>query len=710
MKKKLFITMILIVIVTMLCAEGVSMIQLHRMEITLNKGNEETWDAVLEESYRSMLEEDEIYLSQLAKSWARVADERFNDIKRSSENLAYAAAEILANQEHYSESSLKVLSEEDMGSFVVVSSFSNDEDFENEDMIRERNLLSNLQGMMSSYKVSFPNLGAAYIGLEDGLYIGSEDMREDYIGDKATHIIFDPRTRPWYQMTKERGASGFSDVFRDADTGSYSISCGAPIYVNGKLAGVAGMGLFIDELEKAITRFNIGKDGFSCVIDDKGELLFTGKQIGELNLAEAGHINLAESKNPSMSEAVNCILNEQDGIYSVTLDGEEYSLSSAPMETMGWHYMALLPLDEVMETSDKLVASLLEFSTMQNESVREIMRSTMIWLGLAFFLALIIAMLLSQFLSKRLVWPIVLLTSKVQDMKGDHLDFDLKLNTKDEIQTLAESFGSLTERMKQYIKDITSITAEKERIGAELSVATQIQSDMLPSIFPAFPDREEFDLFAAMDPAKEVGGDFYDFFMLDHDHLACVIADVSGKGVPAALFMVVAKTLIKNQAQNEASPAKILEIVNNELCANNKASMFVTAWIGIMEISTGKMICCNAGHEYPAIRGEDGEFKLLKDDHGLVLAALEDVTFTDYEITIPDNGTIFVYTDGVPEATSMQDELYNLDRMIDALNQEPDAPPERLLEIVRKDIDAFVGEADQFDDLTMLCLKRRKKE
>ena len=238
----------------------------------------------------------------------------------------------------------------------------------------------------------------------------------------------------------------------------------------------------------------------------------------------------------------------------------------------------------------------------------------------------------------------------------------------------------------------------------ELNMASEIQASMLPSIFPAFPARKEFDLYASMDPAKEVGGDFYDFFMIDDDHLGVVIADVSGKGVPAALFMMISKTIIQNFAMLGISAAEVLSKANDSLCAQNKMEMFVTAWIGILELSTGKMTCASAGHEYPAIC-RNGAFSLLKDKHGFVLGGMEGEQYRNYEIQLEKGDKVFVYTDGVPEANSAINELFGTDRMIDALNSNAEADPREVLRIVRTSVDEFVGKAEQFDDLTMVCLE-----
>ncbi len=280
------------------------------------------------------------------------------------------------------------------------------------------------------------------------------------------------------------------------------------------------------------------------------------------------------------------------------------------------------------------------------------------------------------------------------------------IRTGDEVEQLTDAFRRMEQDVISYLRDFRQATAEKERIGAELNVATQIQADMLPRIFPAFPGREEFEIYASMTPAKEVGGDFYDFFLVDDDHLALVIADVSGKGVPAALFMVIAKTLLKNAAQTGLSPKDVLEKVNNQLCENNEAEMFVTAWLGIYEISTGKLTAANAGHEYPALRHGDGTFELVHDRHGFVLAGMENSRYREYELTLAEGDTLFVYTDGVAEATDAQNVLYGTDRMLNALNESGSGHPETLLHAVKEDIDRFVGEAPQFDDITMLSLLR----
>ena len=278
----------------------------------------------------------------------------------------------------------------------------------------------------------------------------------------------------------------------------------------------------------------------------------------------------------------------------------------------------------------------------------------------------------------------------------------------DEINVLINSMQKMESEMNGYIDDLKTATAERERISTELDLASKIQAAMLPSTFPPFPNRSEFNIFASMTPAKEVGGDFYDFYLIDDDHLALVIADVSGKGVPGALLMMVTKIIIKNYALMGNSPAKILELLNDQICSNNKADMFVTVWAGILTISEGKITAASAGHEYPFIKKGNGGFELLKDKHGFVIGGMEDMTYTEYEIKLEKGDTLFLYTDGLVEATNTEDEMFGAKRALKHLNDTKDAPPEIILDHMKNAVKGFVGEAMQFDDLTMLALKMNK--
>ena len=254
-------------------------------------------------------------------------------------------------------------------------------------------------------------------------------------------------------------------------------------------------------------------------------------------------------------------------------------------------------------------------------------------------------------------------------------------------------------------KERQALALEKERIGAELAVASRIQLNSLPKEFPPFPDRKEFDIFASMTPAKEVGGDLYDFFLIDEDHLGFFIGDVTGKGVPAALFMMVASSLLRNAAMSGAGPAEVLETVNRQICYRNPEEMFVTVWLGILEISTGILTEANAGHEYPVLKRAEESFELVKQKHGFVIGGMEEIRYKEFKLQLNPGDKLFIYTDGVPEAANVREELFGTERMVEVLRSAEEGTTYEILEAVKKQVQQFAGEEPQSDDLTMLCLQ-----
>ena len=313
------------------------------------------------------------------------------------------------------------------------------------------------------------------------------------------------------------------------------------------------------------------------------------------------------------------------------------------------------------------------------------------------------------YLGRRLLHPLQIITKEASRFASENEMRDEKLSSviknRDEIGQLARAIDQMEEQIQSYVEKITSITAEEEKMRTELSLAARIQLEALPGTFPAFPDRNEFDIYASMKPAKDVGGDFYDFFLVDDDHLCLVIADVSGKGIPAALFMMVSRTILANIAMMGMSPKEVLEKANEAICANNKEEMFVTVWLGILEISTGKVTAANAGHEYPVLKKPDQDFEILIDKHGFVLGGMEEVKYREYEFDMEPGSKLFLYTDGLPEATDNEQNMFGVELMMDALNESLNLSTKEILDHMKGRVDGFVGSAPQFDDLTMLCIE-----
>ena len=273
-----------------------------------------------------------------------------------------------------------------------------------------------------------------------------------------------------------------------------------------------------------------------------------------------------------------------------------------------------------------------------------------------------------------------------------------------EFDALSNDINATVDTLKRYIKEA------EERIDAELAFAKAIQHAALPSVFPPYPDRKEFEIFATMHTAKEVGGDFYDFYFVDDENLAFLMADVSGKGIPAAMFMMTAKTFIKSYAESGVSVEEVFTYANAKLCEGNDAGMFVTAWLGILNTKTGKVLFANAGHNPPLVKHADGTYEYLKSRAGFVLAGMEGVRYRRNELDLAPGDAIYLYTDGVTEATNLNEELYGEERLQKVLDIYKDATPETICAEVKIDVDKFVGEAPQFDDITMLAIRYKGTE
>ena len=400
----------------------------------------------------------------------------------------------------------------------------------------------------------------------------------------------------------------------------------------------------------------------------------------------------------------------QDEVEQIMTTGERsavyfYSYTQAS----GAHTTAGIP---VKDSAGEIVAFLGVEKAM---TALENARQTYVWnvMGITVLAVVLFLVVYIGFLRREVVSPILTIAGEARRFAEDNvarLDLLEQIRKKDEIGTLARAIGRMETDIVQYVENLTAVTAEKERIGTELNVATQIQADMLPRIFPPFPERDEFDIYATMTPAREVGGDFYDFFLVDQDHLAVVIADVSGKGVPAALFMVIVKTLIKNHTQTGMAPDQVFETVNRQLCENNEAGMFVTAFLGVLEISTGRFTYVNAGHNPPLAALGGRPYDWLPSKRGFVLAGLEGVRYQQQEIVLCPEDSIFCYTDGVTEALDPADALYSEARLR-AFFRGRDLegrPLAEQLDLLRRDIAAFAAGAEQADDITMLLLRINK--
>lgn len=576
--------------------------------------------------------------------------------------------------------------------------------------------LGNVQDMLVQYNANNDMVSSTYVATQSGWmiqadYIAYSKYRTTESGtEQGEQLFYEADERPWYVRASESEAGQviYTDVIKDIHEGGDCIVCASPVYHNGEIVAVAGVGSYLDTVNNAVLNVDIGEAGYAFLVNEKGQVMVSGSAQGETAAYAEQSVDLRESGNRALAEAVVNMVEGRSGFTELALDGKDVYLAYAPLDSLGWSFVTVIDVAEVVapaKASQQLILSLTEdMAARQDMAIRRV---------IVFFIAILLVIILlgcifGTLFSKKLTEPIRSLTKEVAKLDGGNLDYRIRLRTGDEIEDLGHAFNGMTEQLQSYVENLASITAEKERIRTEIQVASHLQADMLPEAEGAFDDRDEFDLAASMTPAKGVGGDFYDFFLLDENHLALVMADVSGKGVPAALFMVVSRTLIRSRLmtvrQQGEDLASMAEEINRSLCDNNKNGMFVTAWLGVLNITTGEVTYINAGHCRPLLRRKNGTCEYDDMLSGLVFAGIEDAAYRQGSFRLRQGDTLLLYTDGVTEATSAQQQLYGEDRLLHTVAETGNVTPEELLQELWKDVDAFQKEAAQFDDITMLAV------
>ena len=637
-------------------------------------------------------------------------DHMFSEVRDRVAFLGDCAARLFAHPENYTLQPYAGPDESQDGIWTAKVIYADGVDPAAPEVTAKLGLVANLGDTMISL---CPALGTStmYIGLPEGAHYSVSNTSGSWFIDGAVRS-YDPRQRGWYQQAAQTGELIFTDGEYDANTGAYCVECAMPVYSpDGQLQAVIGTDLFLDEVEAYLRKSQI--EGESLLLVNQNGHAAIAPLAERFPMAEADWTgDLRASQTELLAAIVSEALEGKDtGVRQGQLLDGTYYISGAPIKTTGW----LLITAYSQEIASQPVAMLQQNYSQIEEETTAAYRSSTDRSRLTAIVALLVVVGLmltgSIVLGTRIVKPLNTITRRISQLSEDNLEFKMEdaYRTGDEVEELAESFAAISHKTVEYLDTVRRVTAEKERLGAELSLATKIQAAMLPHIVPAFPERKDFDVIGSMDPAKEVGGDFYDYFLVDDDHLCIVIADVSGKGVPAALFMMASKIILQSVTMLGGSPAEILTKTNQAICSNNEAQMFVTVWLGILELSTGKLTFSNAGHEYPVIKRAERQFELYKDKHGFVIGGLDGVRYREYVLQIHPGDKLFVYTDGVPEATNADKELFGTERMVDALNEHPEGAPLEILKTVRRAVDDFVQDAEQFDDLTMLCLEYKGK-
>ncbi len=661
---------------------------------------QEAIGTISEETMHSVLESAMVKINDMQ---AYISDGMFTMVRKDVVTLKTLAEELFNNRSSIVPGKVYLPDPATDGTVTAQVLYAQGVDYTKSEYLP---IASRLTDTMTAIYTSSPYKTNVYIGFEDGTHIGIDKTASNKFDENGELLSFPVLDRPWYRGAADSGDIFFSGVTKDTYTGQDCVTCSAPVYEKGKMIGVIGIDIYLDTLEDYVEE-SYSDSGFMTIINDKGQVVFAPENNGifDVKLSDDAE-DLRSGSNTALAAFVTDALASETGLRVIDIGGAEYYMCGTPLGVINWTAVSVVSREAAELPTSRLLAEYDRINEEASESYQQGSSTATQAMTLIALSVLIVCIVGVLDFAGRIVRPIESMTADIMEGARTGKLFEMRpvYKTKDEIEVLAEAFDDLSKKTKQYITDITEITKEKERIGTELELARKIQADMLPNIYPAFPDRKEFDIYATMTPAKEVGGDFYDFFLTDSDHLGIVMADVSGKGVPAALFMMMSKILIQNFAMQGGSPSKVLMQTNSAICKKNDEEMFVTVWFGVLEISTGRIIASNAGHEYPIIKKAGGEFEFLRDQHGFVVGSIDGMEYSEYEIQLEKGSMLFLYTDGLAEATNGEEELFGEERMLAALNENKEKGPHDLLPVVQEKVDEFVGEAEKFDDLTMLAI------
>ena len=707
LQQKIFNLVLFTIIIIMTFYTILAVFQIRRIQGLLEESSDEQQAVITGTANQVMLQTAEETLTHNTDLESYIADTFFGNVAGEIRTLADYALTLYDYRESIPSVPVLPPDPSQEGTYRMQLITAKGVDLEDPEISAEIGLFGNMGSLMSSTLKNMSDLGSCFIAFPDGVMLITDSNPAGKFRDGE--LIPMPVTeRFWYKQALEAGDLCFSELEEDLFTGNIETVCVCPVYDNGQLIGVVGADIFLNGVAEAVNA-SAENAGFVCIVNQDGKVLFSPEAEGTFAaVRSADSKDLRTLGNEELASFIDLSLREKTDMVTIKVDGKTMCMAGAPIEAVGWCLLTLVEESILQQPAEAMVDN---YNAVLNEAERKVEQNvSSSQSAIIFWLLAVMAMAMGAALTlaKKIVSPLNRMTERLKELKQGDSSFTMEdtFKTGDEIQILAETFADLSSRIRSYITHITEITAEKQRIGTELALAQKIQTDMLPNIFPPFPERDDMDIYAYMKPAKEVGGDFYDFFLIDEDHLALVMADVSGKGIPAALFMMMSKILLNTNTMLCSSPKDVLEKVNEQICRNNEEEMFVTVWLSILTLSTGHMVAANAGHEYPILRKPDGKFEIFKDKHSFVIGGMEGTRYREYEMTLEKGGTLFLYTDGVAEAANEDDELFGTGRMLDALNRDPDADAYHVLVNMNNAVKDFVGDAPQFDDLTMLAIRR----
>ena len=699
-------------LVTLVIAGGISLIGILNVRSdAVNIGKNIGIDAA-EKSSAGLREISIKSLEGLTRERAHRVEAFFSDFMWDVNILSNEMTTILQNPQNYPSRRVNEPSRANDGKVVAQLQYKSGAN--RSALAEEVGLTANVQDFQVRMYDSDETVGAVYVASVNGFNITADKISARKVDANNNPTPNDYSTRPWYQKAVQENKLIFTDVFVDARGRGFAISCAKPYYNSrGEIAGVVGEGKTLSSINDIVSNSKMGEESIAFVMNNKtGQILFSSNSEGAF--ATDNDMNL--ENDPSLFDAEDSILSEtakkmsggETGMNLVNANGKSYYLAYEPIANTSWSFGIAMPEAEVTKYATQN-AQLIETST--GEFVGSL-DSSIRWILFAMIAVFVVIMIVAPFVGRKIAdiftSPLEILTDGVKEIASGNLDKQIEVHTGNEIEHLAICFNAMTLELKRYMENLTQVAAEKERAATELNVATNIQQSMLPHDFDF--GRKDFELYASMQAAKKVGGDFYDFYLLDDNHLVVTMADVSGKGVPAALFMAISKTILQNFTMTMSAPddfAAVMTCANNQLCQNNDAMMFVTVFMGMLDLKTGEFIYVNGGHNPPVIYHKNtDQCEYLKVKKNFVLGGMEDINYIQEKVQLGKGDIIYLYTDGVTEALNNDKELYGETRLLDCMNRvDKTIPIDEMLKIIREDVNKHVNGAEQSDDITMLAVR-----
>ncbi|MDR0404314.1 MAG: SpoIIE family protein phosphatase [Oscillospiraceae bacterium] len=675
-RKKFFITILSLCLAVLAFLTALNFVTLLNLKNDLSQNQSRESESIRNTTVESMERYGENFAIAVNESYGVIVDNKLNEI----------ASDVVAIKrclESLYKTYTPVNSDREANRFLLAPGVSMSQ------VQEEYNRVKAIESVANSVLAKEEKINIFYAS-QSGFLLAN--LNHDY----SSSSNVDRRERDWYKGAVKNKGVFWTEVYADLITDQPMVTCSAPVYwPNGELAGVVEEDVEIVRICKNILKENSQTIKYSFLLSESGKFIIGSEENTKLTSV------LSEQQREKLISQIN---SNKGSSGSLVEDGFISGFST--VESTKWTLGVILNYDKIVEPADEIKNSIVSEGVKNEQYITEQIRNQII-LNLIFSAVIcLVTLFVSRKISASITEPLAKLRKAVKVVSEGNLDHEILVKSTDEVGELAISFNNMAVKLKDQIERVSRVMAEKGKLSSELNIAKTIQKSMLPCVFPAFPTRDEIDVYATMDPAKQVGGDFYDFFFVDENNVALVVADVSGKGVPAALFMVIAKTLIRDRSQSGLSPGKVLEVVNKKLCETNGAEMFLTCFIAVLNVVTGKLTYANAGHNLPLIFKNNEKFDWIDVKAGFVLAAFPELEYKEREITMNEGDRLFLYTDGVTEALNRKNELYTNQRLVNRLNEEDtkNKTAYELLQHVMESISDFVGGSVQSDDITMLSL------